>query len=49
MNLVKSFEDQESGTSLAAVLTELLDSADCDVQTIAVEGFTKLFVSSRFV
>ena len=33
--------------SLASVLTELLDSEDSDVQTIAVEGFTKLMISSR--
>ena len=43
----QSFEDQQSGTSLAAVLTDLLDSVDADVQTIAVEGFAKLLIASR--
>ena len=33
--------------SLASVLTDLLDSEDVDVQTIAVEGFAKLLISSR--
>ena len=33
--------------SLGTVLTDLLDSEDADVQTIAVEGFAKLFISSR--
>lgn len=42
-----SFEDQESGTSLASVLTDLLDNEDVDVQTIAVEGFAKLLIASR--
>ncbi|XP_057377036.1 condensin complex subunit 3-like [Daphnia carinata] len=44
---LSSFEDQESGTSLASVLTDLLDNEDADVQTIAVEGFAKLLIASR--
>lgn len=33
--------------SLANVLTDLLDTVDSDVQTVAVEGFSKLMISSR--
>jgi len=43
----QNFEDKENGMSLGTVLTDLLDSEDADVQTIAVEGFAKLFISSR--
>lgn len=42
-----SFEDKDTGISLASTLTDLLDSEDADVQTIAIEGFAKLLVSSR--
>merc|ERR1740128_178700 len=42
-----SFEDKENGLSLASTLTDLLDNEDADVQTIAIEGFAKLMISSR--
>ena len=45
---MQNFEDKEDGTSLGSELANLLESDDVDVQTIAVEGFTKLFVSSRY-
>lgn len=44
---LQSFEDKETGLSLASILTDLLDSEDADVQTVAVEGFAKLLISSR--